>query len=98
MLLLAILVGMPAVAGDLFPKLYRRSLNGSDPLDNLDSVIPQDFQAQKDALLELMNEIRSEDAFPRAAATFAYWLPRVSRFSFEIGRAINPTLAVRAHS
>ena len=97
MLLLAILIGMPSEAAALFPKLYERVRIGDDPIDALGSIDAPTLAKDKIALFrDRVNEIVSESSFPRSPELFADWLPRVSRFSFEIGRAFNPAFVGRA--
>jgi hypothetical protein len=78
-----------SAAANLFSTLYQRSIDGTDPLEKLDAVEAHSIGDQMSVLRAVINDIRSESNFPRDAETFAYWLPRVSRFSFEIGRVIN---------
>jgi hypothetical protein len=97
MLLLAILIGMPAEAAALFPKLYERVRAGEDPVDALGAIDAPVLAKDRVALFhDRVNEIASESSFPRSPELFAEWLPRVSRFSFEIGRAVNPAFVGRA--
>jgi hypothetical protein len=97
MLLLAILIGMPREAAALFPNFYVRVAGGDDPIEALATLDVLGVAKEKVALLrERVSEIVSESSFPRSPELFANWLPRVSRFSFEIGRAINPALVGQA--
>jgi hypothetical protein len=93
MLLLAILIGMPDLAVVLFPKLYQHAIAGKDPFENLDSLEIQRPESQREKLRAVIEEIRKDSHFPRGAETYEYWLPRISRFSFETGRTLNPALA-----
>jgi hypothetical protein len=96
MLLLAILIGMPSEAAILFPGLFDRVTKGHDPVEDLAAL--ENLGFKKDvpvALREKVAEIVADNAFPRSPDLFAEWLPRVSRFSFEIGRAIKPAFVSR---
>lgn len=96
MLLLAILIGMPAEAAVLFPRLYEHVSAGNDPSEGFATLELPDISENKVRLLrQRADEIMSDKNFPQSSDLFVYWLPRVSRFSFEIGRAINPALVGR---
>lgn len=95
-LLLAILIGMPSEAATLFPNLFNRVAKGHNPVEDLELL--EILGLKKDApsaLREKIGEIVADSTFPRSPDVFANWLPRVSRFSFEIGRAIKPASVSR---
>jgi hypothetical protein len=96
MLLLAILVGMPREAAMVFPSLYDRIAKGGDPaevLTRLESLGINDKVSA--ALRQTIAEITAESTFPRSPQTFLYWLPRVSRFSFDVGRTIREKFVIQ---
>jgi hypothetical protein len=86
MLLLAILIGMPSEAGMFFPRLFDRVTQRHSE----DLAVSEILGYAPEALREKLSEIVADNMFPRSPALFAEWLRRVSRFSFEIGRAIKP--------
>jgi hypothetical protein len=92
MLLLAILTGMPGEAAKMFPALYDRVKGANEFVDLPPSAILE--FASRD-LREKISSIVQSDTFPRSPVLFADWLRRVSRFSFEIGRAIKPATSLR---
>jgi hypothetical protein len=97
MLLLAILIGMPREAAALFPSLYDRIAKGGEPaevLARLESLGINDKVSA--ALRQTITEIAAENTFPRSPKTFLYWLPRVSRFSFDVGRTIGATFVTQS--
>jgi hypothetical protein len=95
MLLLAILIGMPTEAAALFPKLYQRVAGGHDPIEEIATLETLGATDKMTLLRERVSEIVSDSSFPRSPEIFVHWLPRVSRFSFEIGRAINPAFVAQ---
>jgi hypothetical protein len=97
MLLLAILIGMPSEAAILFPALFDRVTKGHDPVEDIAALEKLGFRKNiPEALREKVAEIVADNTFPRSPDLFAEWLPRVSRFSFEIGRAIRPAFVSRS--
>jgi hypothetical protein len=89
MLLLAILIGMPAEALEAFPRLWVLALAKRDPVGALQG--PAGDPRPSAALLRLQEMIRpivSDPGFPRAPELYSEWIPRVSRFSFDVGRAV----------
>jgi len=91
MLLLAILIGMPSEAAILFPNLFDRVTKGHDPVEDLAALETLGLKnGVPSSLREKVGEIVADSTFPRSPDLFAEWLPRVSRFSFEVGRAIKP--------
>jgi hypothetical protein len=92
MLLLALVVGMPREAEILFPSLFDRLKDGRDPIAELGALdrlglrnddVPPALQAK-------LSELVRGGTLPRSAEPWLYWIPRVARFSFEIGRGIKP--------
>ena len=92
MLLLAILIGMPAEAAVFFPRLYDHVKDFNDPVELKVSAI---LELAPASLHGKIGDMLASDAFPRSSALFEDWLPRVSRFSFEIGRTIKPAMRKR---
>jgi hypothetical protein len=97
MLLLAILIGASAEAAVLFPKLQQHAAEGRNMLAAL-----QQFDVlglSSSALAELEERIRpiiAERGFPNTPEVFLEWIPRVSRFSFELNRIVRPIIAAGA--
>jgi KAP family P-loop domain len=99
MLLLATLVGMPSEAAILFPNLFDRVAKGNDPIEDLAALETLGFNKNMPAALrDKVSEIVADSTFPRSPELFFYWLPRVSRFSFEIGRAVRPAFVAQTRS
>jgi hypothetical protein len=82
MLLLAISIGAPAEAADLFPKLLQYAIGGENPTEKLRRI------AGFAALQDKIQPILANPLFPSDPRIYLEWIPRVSRFSFEAGRAI----------
>ncbi|MDT5270210.1 MAG: hypothetical protein QOH49_2396 [Acidobacteriota bacterium] len=95
MLLLAIVIGSPAEAEVLFPLLLQRAARNGDVLEVLLNFKLLGLGSDPYlALEEKIKPIVSDEGFPNNAGEFSTWISRVSRFSFEIGRAVqlnNPT-------
>jgi hypothetical protein len=95
MLLLAIVIGSPAEAEALFPLLLQRAARNGDVVEVLLNFKLLGLgSAPYLALEEKIKPIVSDEGFPNNAGEFSTWISRVSRFSFEIGRAVqlnNPT-------
>jgi hypothetical protein len=92
MVLLAILIGAPADAVELFPKLWLMALAKRSPGDS--------FQGLRAALIsteglrvlqEKIGSIVSDANFPETPDLYMEWIPRVSRFSFDVGRMLEST-------
>lgn len=95
MLLLALLIGNPDECAVLFPKLQRAAMEGDDVLECLHDLKKSGIDALTAGALEgKLNPIVSDPAFPNTAEVFLEWLPRVSRFSFEVGRVLQPLTIV----
>jgi hypothetical protein len=93
MLLLAMLVGAPAEVAEVFPELRRATAAGrgaADVLQNLTSFGQSPSQELR-ARREKIRPIVSDPGFPASADLVKYWLPRVARFSFDVGRAVELT-------
>jgi hypothetical protein len=90
MLLLAILIGMPSEAAILFPRLFDRAAKGEDPVVDLEGLKIPGFEKDVPPAIREIARIVAESTFPHTPALFVEWFPRVSRFSFEIGRTIKP--------
>jgi hypothetical protein len=91
MLLLAILIGAPAESAVLFPKLQKTVVDGNNPLVTLQKVSNLELTDEAfEKLQEKIKPIITDLTFPDSAKVFAYWIPRVSRFSFDLGRIIQP--------
>jgi hypothetical protein len=97
MLLLAMLIGAPDECALLFPKLQRFAAEKKDVLEIFHAL--KDPEAVKDcglspaaaaALSAKVEPIINDGGFPNTAEVFLEWLPRVSRFSFEVGRVVQP--------
>lgn len=84
MLLLAILIGAPREAAKLFPRLLRHANDGYDATEILRGL----EEAGCETLKESVEPIVADDGFPSAAEVYQEWLPRVSRFSFELGKTV----------
>lgn len=85
MLLLAMLVGAPAEVADAFPRLWREAAEGRGMADALHCLSSSE---ELRALQEKIRPIASDSAFPSSADLLRDWLPRVARFSFDVGRAV----------
>jgi hypothetical protein len=87
MLALAIVIGAPDDATILLPKLYQIALDGKDITEALRHVARIAFESPRCAELQKKLDTVVDDELGSARA-FAKWLPRVSRFSFDTGRAL----------
>jgi hypothetical protein len=95
MLLLAMLIGMPSEAAILFPRFFDRATKGQDPIEDLEGMEIPGFEKGVPPALREIAQIVAESTFPHTPALFVEWFPRVSRFSFEIGRTIKPAFVSR---
>lgn len=86
MLLLAFLIAQPAEAAVAFPMLYQHAGKGKDIRDSM-SLLKRE-EPSLAPVLERLDPIIALKAFPGDASLLVEWIPRVSRFSFEVGRAI----------
>jgi polyhydroxyalkanoate synthesis regulator phasin len=88
MLLLAFLIAQPAEAAIVFPPLYQHARKGKSFRDSM-SLLKREFGSSSvTPVLEKLDPIIASRAFPGHALLLVEWIPRVSRFSFEVGRAI----------
>jgi len=90
MFLLAILIGSPAEAVAIFPELQKRTrANGgvSAVLHDL-GVLTKGSDDNLRTLQAKIRPIIDDPQFPHDPELFEYWIPRVARFSFDVGRAI----------
>ena len=95
MLLLASICA-PTEAAMMFPALLQSANSGADVTEGLDQFALSGLSSDPfSALDDKIRPIISDKLFPRAPNLFAEWLPRVSRFSFEVGRAMQPFEAAK---
>ncbi len=90
MLLLAVLVGAPAEAAAIFPKLQTTAKRDGEISEEL-YILSGLKMESGDKLRSLQEKIRSivdHAQFPREPSLFAYWIPRIARFSFDVGRSV----------
>ena len=106
MLLLAILIYAPTLAAALFPKLQQHAASGGDVIVALQQFKKLGFDEPElkklglnepafKALQDKIRPIITNDSFPKVKELFLEWIPRVSRFSFEVGRAVQPVATRR---
>lgn len=89
MLLLAILISAPTEAAMLFPELHRQAEGGRSAKEGLANFGSLDSTSDSSLVLqEKVRHIVGDHQFPDAPELILEWLPRVSRFSFEVGRAM----------
>jgi hypothetical protein len=90
MLLLAILIGAPAESAELFPKLWIAGASGRSATEVLRNLtgLPDRPSEELYVLQEKIRPIVGDAAFPGSADLMKEWLPRVSRFSFDVGRSV----------
>jgi hypothetical protein len=89
MLLLAVLIGHPAEAAVLFPKLLKEAAAGHSVRNALQNLASLELESA--AFLALERKIQplvSDSSFPTGPDVFKWWLPRVARFSFEAARVV----------
>ncbi len=89
MLLLAMLIGAPAESSSVFPKLLQEAAGGRDILEVFQTL--ENAGLNEDAATALNEKLRpiiSASSLPSAPEVFQKWIPRVSRFSFEVGRVV----------
>jgi hypothetical protein len=90
MLLLAILVKAPREALQLFPRLYEHAAAGNSPLAALRDLQTLELDGPPFATLaEALDPLITDLQFPKASSIYTGWLPKVSRFSFDVGRALD---------
>lgn len=89
MLLLALLIGSPAESAVLFPKLQEHAAEGGNVLEALRDFKSLELNEPPFAAIEKkIGPVVSDEGFPNDSGLFLEWIQRVSRFSFDIGRAI----------
>ncbi|HMG68885.1 MAG TPA: P-loop NTPase fold protein, partial [Chitinophagaceae bacterium] len=89
MLLLAILTGTPSLASKIFPKLKEGATEGIGIKDSLEQADADDKKSGwNDLLRRDVLSIVERSWFPNDIRLLAAWLPKVSRFSFEVGRLV----------
>lgn len=86
MLLLAFLIAQPAEAAVVFPKLYQHAGEGKDIRASM--LLLKREEPSLTPVLERLDPIIGSKTFPGGCLLLVQWIPRVSRFSFEVGRAI----------
>lgn len=87
MLLLAILIGAPRDAASLFPRLEQSIMGGSLPIDLMLNFKTMNLDTP--AMLDLEKKIAPivrQPLFPSSPSVYRFWIPRVSRFSFDAGK------------
>lgn len=90
MLLLAMLIGSPSESVKVFPHLWIEASSGrsaTEVLRNLAGLLGKSTK-ELGVLQEKIRPIVGDAAFPTSADLIREWLPRVSRFSFDVGRAV----------
>ncbi len=87
MLLVAILVGDPEEAARRFPRLFDEALLYKSQGKKMNLLESFDLDAESSDFTKAMKMIDPimDSTFPNDPALFTYWLPKVSRFSFELG-------------
>ncbi|MDO7848516.1 P-loop NTPase fold protein [Hymenobacter sp. M29] len=98
MLLLAILIGCPGEAATIFLQLQecaraQSTMNEVWTGISQTAIKPNELQR----ITACMDSLMAMPHFPQNSVTYQEWLPRVARFSFELGRLILP-LPVAHHS
>ena len=88
MLLLAFLIAQPAEAAIVYPTLYQHARKGKNFRDSMSLLKREMGSPSLTPVLERLDPIIASKAFPSDASLLVEWIPRVSRFSFEVGRAI----------
>jgi hypothetical protein len=89
MLLLAILIHSTSESAKFFPVLYKHLQKGenvNEALKNLTLIetTPAEFQT----LSMIITPVVSQIWFPFNEQEFMHWIPKVSRFSFDLGKVI----------
>lgn len=90
MLLLAMLIGAPTESAKVFPKLLHQAQIGKDLMEVLQDLKRNGMEpGAVTNLNEKLRPVTSESTFPNAPDVFLEWIPRVARFSFEVGRVVD---------
>jgi hypothetical protein len=88
MLLLALSIGAPAEAAALFPWLRSRAVAGDGLAAALKHLASHDtLRPHVTAVVEKIGLLLDDQRFPDSAHVLREWVPRVARFSFDLGRA-----------
>ncbi|MEK6334566.1 MAG: P-loop NTPase fold protein [Acidobacteriota bacterium] len=99
MLLLAMLIGAPAECAALFPKLQLQASAGDNMAEALQISKAESIDSPESAaLMKRIEPVVTESVFPNEPDLFLDWIPRVSRFSFEVGRVLQATSQVIEHA
>jgi hypothetical protein len=87
MLLLALSIGAPAEAAALFPALRVRAAHGEGLAAALDLLAADTALGTRAAAVEQkIGALLRDPQFPDSAEALREWVPRVARFSFDLGR------------
>jgi hypothetical protein len=84
MVLLALTIGFPTESRQLFDQLWREATSGGEPADLMRAADSDENESTVPQPLMKIRQILSSDAFPRDREAYEFWLPRVSRFSFDL--------------
>lgn len=90
MLLLAMLIGVPEESVLSFPEFQKCTSTDVDVPGTLLNLAARETERAGNLhlLKDKLHPIVSAPQFPHSAELFKYWIPRVSRFSFDVGRAV----------
>jgi len=91
MLLLAILIGCPSEAAAVFLQLQecaRAQSTMNEVWIEINQTVIKPNGLQR--IIACVDSLMAMPHFPQNSATYQEWLPRVARFSFELGRLILP--------
>ncbi|HEX8195457.1 MAG TPA: P-loop NTPase fold protein [Pyrinomonadaceae bacterium] len=90
MLLLAMLISAPTESVVLFHELLKQAENGYNITKALENLQKTKFATPSgEAFIEKIKPIINDSAFPNTPNIYIDWIPRVSRFSFEVGRVVH---------
>jgi hypothetical protein len=97
MFLLGVLIGAPAESSIVFPKLLKNASEGRNPKDTLRRFTSSSNDSNGlNSLQEKILPIIADEDFPDDTELFLEWIPRVSRFSFDVARAIRSGIRITA--
>lgn len=88
MLLLAMLIGAGEESVKLFPSLMEHCPNGETITGVIELLVADERDPKLERLGNKLRPIVESDDFPDEPDAYSEWLPRVARFSFDVGRAI----------
>jgi uncharacterized small protein (DUF1192 family) len=89
MLLLAIMIGYPEECRLIFPLLWNEARSLRNPGDVLRSLGAQYLESPQMKTIQMkVRDIVSDAAFPSEPSVYEFWIPRVSRFSFDLAQAV----------